>query len=74
MQEIIKALESRLASKKEEYDKQSDYFRFTATKEHGTSNYERNAIGDLSSMLKLSSEIHELEFVISLIKACDGRS
>lgn len=74
MDEVIKTLESRLDSKKEEYDYQLDCFRYTASQEHGMSNYERNAIGDLSDMLKLSSEIHELEFVISLIKTCAGRS
>ena len=66
---IIETLESRLNTKRDEYGQMQDYFRFTATKDLGTSNYERNAIDELSAMLQLAAEIRELEFVLSLLRA-----
>lgn len=71
---IIETLESRLNMKRDEYNQMQDYFRFTAMKDLGTSNYERNAIGELSTMLQLSAAIRELEFVLSLLRACCPKS
>lgn len=66
---IIETLESRLNTKRDEYNQMQDYFKFTAAKDLGTSNYERNAIDELSAMLKLSTQIRELEYVLSLLRS-----
>ena len=73
MENAISVLQSRLDAKREQYKKAEEYFKFTATQEHGSSDYERNAIGDLASMLKLSAEIGELEFVLSILHASEKR-
>ena len=71
MKNAISVLESRLDAKREQYKKAEEYFKFTTTQDHGSSNYESNAIGELASMLKLSAEIGELEFVLSILHASE---
>ena len=68
MENAISVLQSRLDAKREQYKQAEEYFKFTATQDHGSSNYERNAIGELANMLKLSAEIGELEFVLSILR------
>ena len=72
MENAISVLESRLDAKREQYKKAEEYFKFTTTQDHGSSNYESNAIGDLTSMLKLSAEIRELEFVLLILQSSKG--
>ena len=66
---VVKSLELRLDEKRKEYSQMNDYFMFTTTKERSARNYERNAIGELSTMLQLSAAIRELEYVLSTLRA-----
>lgn len=71
MMNNIEVLQERLKAKREAYSKAKEYFSFTAQFESDTSNFERNAIGELADMLKLKSEINELEFcLLILMKEC----
>ena len=71
MEDTIKLLESRLEAK---YKERKNYLDFveTRTQQHSDTlcSYEQNTIGDLAVMLQLSAEIRELEFVLSLLRAC----
>ena len=71
IESIIKTLETRIESKRKERENQLDFVE-TRTQQHSDTlcSYEQNTIGDLAVMLQLSAEIRELEFVLSLLRAC----
>ncbi len=71
IESIIKTLESRIESKRKEREKYLDLVE-SQTEMHSDTlcTYEQNAIGDLTVMLQLSAEIRELEFVLSMLRAC----
>lgn len=67
----IEVLQGRLKSKKEAYKKRQSYLQFTVESEADSDTFESNAIGELTTMLQLKSEIRELEFaLLILLKEC----
>lgn len=71
MEDTIKLLESRLQSKREERERQIlSIVDQTKMNSESLCMYERNAIDNLAVILQLSAEIRELEFVLSMLRAC----
>lgn len=63
----IESLRERLKSKQEQWDEKYKYLKFTVDSESKSGTFENNAIGMLSDMQKLKSEIGELKFCLLLL-------
>lgn len=63
----IESLRVRLSSKQEQWDEKYKYLKFTVDSEAKSGTFENNAIGMLSDMQKLKSEISELKFCLLVL-------
>lgn len=63
----VELLRERLKSKQEQWDEQYKYLKFTVDFESKSRTFESNAIGMLSDMQKLKSEISEIKFCLLLL-------
>lgn len=63
----IESLKERLKSKQEQWDEKYKYLKFTVDSESKSGTFENNAIGMLSDMQKLKSEISELKFCLLIL-------
>lgn len=61
MNKMYETVIKRLESKKEELEKEQEYFTVMCHNEMNTNNFERNAINNLLVMQQLKTEISELE-------------
>jgi len=63
----VELLTERLKSKQEQWDEKYKYLKFTVDSESKSGTFESNAIGMLSDMQKLKSEISEIKFCLLLL-------
>lgn len=63
----VELLRERLKSKQEQWDEKYKYLKFTVDSESKSETFESNAIGMLSDMQKLKSEISEIKFCLLLL-------
>lgn len=63
----IELLNERLKSKQEDWNKKYEYLKFTVDSESKSGTFESNAIGMLSDMQRLKSEIEELKFCLLVL-------
>lgn len=63
----IETLKQRLETRKKEYADKKEWFMTEVKNEINFSNFEKNAISSLTSMLELKSEIETLELAIKMI-------
>lgn len=68
-----KALKQRIIVKKQELEKQQEYFKMN-TKNIEQSSYEDNAINTLLYMKKLKTEIAELELLLQFDNVCGDKA
>jgi archaellum component FlaC len=63
----IETLKQRLESRKKEYADRKEWFMIEVKNDINSSNFEKNAIGSLTTMIELKSEIETLELAIKMI-------
>jgi len=63
----IGTLKNRLEARKKEYADRKEHFMIEVKNNINYSSFEKNAIGSLTGMLELKSEIETLELAIKMI-------
>ena len=69
MNEIYKMILERLGNKRNELKERQEYFSVMCEREMQSGTFERNAISDLVVMQQLKSEIGELEYWETFLRA-----
>lgn len=72
MNKMYETVIKRLENKKEELNKNQEYFKVMCNNEMDSKTFERNAINDLLLMQQLKSEIAELEHLEMMYRMVNG--
>lgn len=68
MEKQIFFIQNQLNILRDSLAEEQEYFKVMVDREIHTSNFEKNAISVLNNMLEVRAKIHELEFVLNVLK------